>query len=87
MRQILIDWLVEVAEEYDIALETLLLAKNYIDRYLSVRPLRKGRLQLLGITALLVASKYEVMIFFFFLFLFSFFLSSSSLFVTNPLLF
>mmetsp|Transcript_31184 Transcript_31184/g.48638 ORF Transcript_31184/g.48638 Transcript_31184/m.48638 type:complete len:249 (-) Transcript_31184:171-917(-) len=59
MRQILIDWLVEVAEEYDITLETLLLAKNYIDRYLSLKPIRKGRLQLLGITALLVASKYE----------------------------
>jgi len=59
MREILMDWLVEVAEEYEVALETLLLAKNYIDRYLSRRQIRRGRLQLLGITALLIASKYE----------------------------
>ena len=33
MRQILVDWLVEVSEEYKLQTETLHLAVNYIDRY------------------------------------------------------
>ena len=32
MRQILVDWLVEVSEEYKLQTETLHLAVNYIDR-------------------------------------------------------
>lgn len=32
MRAILVDWLVEVAEEYKLHDETLYLAVNYIDR-------------------------------------------------------
>lgn len=65
MREILMDWLVGVCEEAKVCLETLLLAKNYIDRYLSREQIRRGNLQLLGITALLVASKLEVNLFFF----------------------
>ena len=33
MRAILVDWLVEVSEEYKLHDETLYLAVNYIDRY------------------------------------------------------
>ena len=65
MREILMHWLVEVAEEYEVTLETLLLAKNYIDRYLSKKQIRREYLQLLGITALLIASKYEVSVIFY----------------------
>ena len=32
MRQILVDWLVEVSEEYKLQTETLYLAVSYIDR-------------------------------------------------------
>ncbi|KAI5436068.1 hypothetical protein KIW84_022492 [Lathyrus oleraceus] len=35
MRAMLIEWLVEVAEEYKLLSDTLLLAVNYLDRYLS----------------------------------------------------
>jgi len=61
MRGILIDWLVEVAEEFRLEGETLFLCVHYIDRYLSriQTAITRGKLQLLGITALLIASKYE----------------------------
>eukprot|EP00061_Rhincodon_typus_P012822 g38799.t1 len=35
MRSILVDWLVEVGEEYNLQTETLYLAINYLDRFLS----------------------------------------------------
>ncbi|KAK6914296.1 Cyclin, N-terminal [Dillenia turbinata] len=59
MRAILDDWLVEVAEEYKLVSETLYLAISYIDRFLSMNPLSRQRLQLLGISSMHIASKYE----------------------------
>lgn len=59
MRAILIDWLVEVAEEYRLAQETLHLAVNYIDRFLSYVPVARSKLQLVGVTCMLIACKYE----------------------------
>eukprot|EP01114_Cavostelium_apophysatum_P022187 TRINITY_DN7948_c0_g1_i1.p1 TRINITY_DN7948_c0_g1~~TRINITY_DN7948_c0_g1_i1.p1 ORF type:complete len:430 (+),score=115.84 TRINITY_DN7948_c0_g1_i1:234-1523(+) len=59
MRAILIDWLVEVAEEYKLASETLYLCANYLDRYLSRKIVVRGHLQLLGIVCMLIASKFE----------------------------
>ncbi|KAF8722099.1 hypothetical protein HU200_022736 [Digitaria exilis] len=59
MRSILVDWLVEVAEEYKLVSDTLYLTVAYIDRYLSVHALNRQRLQLLGVSAMLTASKYE----------------------------
>lgn len=59
MRGILIDWLVEVAEEYKLVPDTLYLTVSYIDRYLSKNVVNRQRLQLLGVTSMLVASKYE----------------------------
>eukprot|EP01052_Picozoa_sp_SAG31_P014463 SAG31_NODE_900_length_11140_cov_3.806086_3_plen_67_part_00 len=56
MRGILVDWLVEVAEEYKLHTETLFLSVNYIDRYLSRNNVERGKLQLVGITAMLIAS-------------------------------
>ena len=53
------DWLVEVAEEYKLHTETLFLSVNYIDRFLSKNNVVRGKLQLVGITAMLIASKYE----------------------------
>ena len=38
MREILVDWLVEVAEEYKLSSDTLYLSVWYIDRVLSVHP-------------------------------------------------
>ncbi|KAI7735907.1 hypothetical protein M8C21_008622 [Ambrosia artemisiifolia] len=59
MRGVLIDWLVEVAEEYKLLPDTLYLTVSYIDRYLSVNVLNRQRLQLLGVSSMLIASKYE----------------------------
>lgn len=56
MRTILVDWLAEVVEDFDLSIETLHLAVNYVDRYLSRKPITRNFLQLLGIAALLVAS-------------------------------
>ncbi|KAJ4756541.1 Cyclin family protein [Rhynchospora pubera] len=59
MRAILIDWLVEVAEEYRLVPDTLYLTVNYIDRYLSGNAISRQRLQLLGVACMFIASKYE----------------------------
>ncbi|KAL0330798.1 UNVERIFIED_CONTAM: Cyclin-A2-1 [Sesamum angustifolium] len=59
MRGILIDWLVEVSEEYRLVPDTLYLTVNLIDRFLSENYIEKQKLQLLGVTCMLIASKYE----------------------------
>ncbi|KAK6914934.1 Cyclin, C-terminal domain [Dillenia turbinata] len=59
MRAILIDWLVEVSEEYKLVPDTLYLTVHLIDLFLSENYIERQRLQLLGITCMLIASKYE----------------------------
>lgn len=61
MRAILMDWLVEVCEEYKLQSETLFLAVQLTDRFLSLvtTPVLRGQLQLVGVTAMLLAAKYE----------------------------
>lgn len=59
MRSILVDWLVEVHTKFRLIPETLYLCVNIIDRYLSQVETVRKRLQLVGITAMLIASKYE----------------------------
>ncbi|PHU04698.1 putative cyclin-A3-1 [Capsicum chinense] len=59
MRMIVVDWLVEVAEEYKLVSDTLYLAVSYIDRFLSFHVLATDMLQLLSVSCMLVASKYE----------------------------
>jgi len=59
MRSILVDWLVEVSQEYRLESQTLYMAVSYIDRFLSEMEVQRGKLQLVGVTALLLASKYE----------------------------
>ena len=59
MRGILVDWLVEVAEEYKLLSDTLYLSANYIDRVLSSMSVVRSELQLVGVTCMLIAAKYE----------------------------
>ena len=59
MRAILVDWLVEVAEEYKLLPQTLYLTINYIDRFLSAMSVLRGKLQLVGTACMLVAAKFE----------------------------
>ncbi|KAI0159526.1 cyclin-like protein [Xylariaceae sp. FL1272] len=58
-RAILIDWLIEVHTRFHLLPETLFLAINIIDRFLSKKVVQLDRLQLVGITAMFIASKYE----------------------------
>ncbi|KAJ7528098.1 hypothetical protein O6H91_16G083900 [Diphasiastrum complanatum] len=59
MRGILVDWLVEVAEEYKLVPDTLYLTVSYIDRFLSTNAVNRQRLQLVGVSCMLIAAKYE----------------------------
>ncbi|KAI0450115.1 cyclin-like protein [Xylaria acuta] len=58
-RGILIDWLIEVHTRFHLLPETLFLCINIIDRFLSKKVVQLDRLQLVGITAMFIASKYE----------------------------
>lgn len=62
MRAILIDWLIEVHGKFRLLPETLFLAVNLVDRFLSARVISLVKLQLVGTTALFVAAKYEEVI-------------------------
>lgn len=59
MRSILVDWIVEVHMKFRLTPETLYLAVNLLDRYLFRVEVRRSKLQLVGVTALLIACKYE----------------------------
>lgn len=59
MRGILVDWLLEVHARFRLLPETLFLAVNIIDRFLSCKVVHLDRLQLVGVTAMFIASKYE----------------------------
>ncbi|KAL6504185.1 hypothetical protein OROGR_026108 [Orobanche gracilis] len=59
MRAILIDWLIEVHYKFELMEETLYLMVNIIDRFLAIQPVLRKKLQLVGVTAMLLACKYE----------------------------
>lgn len=59
MRSILVDWLVEVHLKFKLVPETLYLVVNLIDRYLAKKEVTRSKLQLVGVTALFIATKYE----------------------------
>jgi G2/mitotic-specific cyclin 3/4 len=59
MRSQLIDWLVDVHDHFKLRPESLFLAVNFLDRYLSCKNVPPGKLQLVGGTALFIAVKCE----------------------------
>ncbi|ELT97248.1 hypothetical protein CAPTEDRAFT_151793 [Capitella teleta] len=61
MRGILVDWLVQVHLRFHLLPETLYLTVAIIDRFLQVEAVPKTKLQLVGVTSMLIASKYEEM--------------------------
>lgn len=59
MRGVLVDWLVEIHGKFRLLPETLFLALNIVDRFLTIRTISLNKLQLVGLTAMFVAAKYE----------------------------
>ncbi|CAL9737540.1 S-phase entry cyclin-6 [Monosporozyma servazzii] len=58
LRTILVDWLVQVHEKFQCVTETLLLAINIMDRFLSKSKVSTSKLQLVTITSLFIAAKF-----------------------------
>jgi hypothetical protein len=60
MRSILVDWLVQVHKRFRLQSETLYLTVTIMDRYLySSTNVSKNDMQLIGVTAMMIACKYE----------------------------
>lgn len=59
LRQQLVNWLLQVHLRYHLLPETLWIAINIVDRFLSKRVVSQAKLQLVGICAMFIASKYE----------------------------
>lgn len=59
MRQTLVDWLLQVHLRYHMLPETLWISVNIVDRFLSQRTVSLVKLQLVGVIAMFIASKYE----------------------------
>ena len=60
MRAILVDWLVEVQENFELYHETLYLGVKLLDHYLANNRVRRQNLQLVGAAAMFISSKIEV---------------------------
>lgn len=58
MRQVLVDWLVEMQESFQLAHETLYLAVVMTDLYMSKKAIKRDEMQLIGATSILLASKF-----------------------------
>lgn len=60
MRAIVVNWLIEVHNRFKLLPDTLFLSVILFDRYMSlIHSIEKKRLQLIGVTCLLLACKYE----------------------------
>ncbi|KAK2174850.1 hypothetical protein NP493_773g00000 [Ridgeia piscesae] len=59
MRAVLVDWLVEIQENFELNHETLYLAVKLVDLYLSKARTKRERLQLVGATALFSSCKFD----------------------------
>ncbi|GAA95932.1 hypothetical protein E5Q_02590 [Mixia osmundae IAM 14324] len=59
MRDQLVDWVIDVHTRFRLLPETLFLAINIVDRFLSIREVSVTRFQLVGTAALFIACKYE----------------------------
>ncbi|KAJ3555694.1 hypothetical protein NM688_g2435 [Phlebia brevispora] len=59
MRSALVDWLCQVHLRYHLLPETLWIAINIVDRFLTRRVVSQVKLQLVGVCAMFIASKYE----------------------------
>ena len=58
-RAFLIEWIIDVHRKFRLLPETLYVTVLIIDRFLSLKQIKKNQLHILGVTALLVSTKYE----------------------------
>jgi len=58
-RSVLITWMIEVQTKFQLLPETLYLAVNIVDRFLSIRIVDIDKMQLVAVSAFLIACKYE----------------------------
>jgi len=63
MRAVLVDWLIQVHSQFNLLQETLYLTVAILDRFLqnSATKIERKQLQLVGVAAMFIASKYEEM--------------------------
>ena len=59
MRSILIDWIIDVHCKFGFTDETLFMTISIIDRFLTSKKISRSKLQLLGVTALMISCKHE----------------------------
>lgn len=59
MRAVLVDWMVEVQENFELNHETLYLAVKLVDLYLQAKEIGKDTLQLIGASAIFIAAKFD----------------------------
>eukprot|EP00091_Calanus_sinicus_P020568 TRINITY_DN568_c0_g1_i5.p1 TRINITY_DN568_c0_g1~~TRINITY_DN568_c0_g1_i5.p1 ORF type:complete len:116 (+),score=38.67 TRINITY_DN568_c0_g1_i5:34-348(+) len=61
MRGVLVDWLVEVQQQFRLLQETLFMTMSIIDRYLCLegKTVHRSQLQLVGVSAMFLAAKVE----------------------------
>lgn len=59
MRAVLLEWVHQVHDRFNLLPETFFLCINFIDRFLSLKVVSIAKLQLVGAVALFVAAKYE----------------------------
>jgi len=58
-RAFLIEWIIDVHRKFRLKPETLYVTVYVIDRFLSLKQIKKSQLHILGVTALLISTKYE----------------------------
>lgn len=61
MRAVLVDWLVQVHLRFHLLQETLYMTVSILDRYLQIDNVKRSELQLVGVTSMFIASKFEEM--------------------------
>lgn len=59
MRGILVDWLVDVSVKFNLIEITLFSTINLLDKFLQTKQVHRQNLQLIGITCLMIVSKFE----------------------------
>jgi len=58
-RAFLVEWIIDVHRKFRLVPETLYVTVFLIDRFLSLKQIRKNQLHILGVASLLISTKYE----------------------------